>query len=326
VRWYAGVDVSKQHLHLSIRTEESEGPIQTVSVQNTDEGWAKLIDHLPENHSRGRVGFEATGGYERGCVKAITDRTEIPTVIVNPHRVVSFARSKGLRTKTDEMDANTIAHYMETHEPDPSENPNSARSRLKELTRHLEHLKEKRGEEKTYKEKIFDEELAETIDETIETYDEQIESVKEKIKDHIDEHPELQDSVEFMVSITGLGEETARALLAEMQDPLNPEELDPKSEVAHSGLAPEHRQSGSSLDTSSMSRRGNARIRKLLYYPTLAAIRHNPVIKDFYERLIGRGKEKMVAVVACMRKMLHIVVGVLKNQAEFDPNWEQKTA
>lgn len=324
MQWYAGVDVSKERLHVSVRGETVEG--DSFVVANTAEGWERLSDQLPDGQSNGLVGFEATGGYERGCVTAINERTEIPTVILNPHRVVSFARSKGLRTKTDEVDADTIAHYMETHDPDPSENPDSARNRLKELTRHLEHLKDKRGEEKTYREKVFDEELKETIDETIETYDEQIETVKEKIKDHIDEHPELQDSVDFIVSITGIGEETAQALLAEMQDPLNPDELDPKSEVAHSGLAPEHRQSGSSLDTSSMSRRGNARIRKLLYYPTLAAIRHNPVIKDFYERLIGRGKEKMVAVVACMRKMLHIVVGVLKNQAEFDPNWEQKTA
>lgn len=323
VQWYAGVDVSKKRLHVSVRAEDDH---YSFSVQNTDEGWKELTDRLPEDSSTGLVGYEATGGYERGSVKAINDRTEISTVVINPHRVLSFARSKGLRTKTDAVDADTIAHYMETHEPDPSENPDSARSRLKELTRHLEHLKDKRSEEKTYREKVFDEGLKETIDETIDTYDEQIETVKEKIKDHIDEHPELQDSVEFMVSITGLGEETARALLAEMKDPLNPDELDPKSEVAHSGLAPEHHQSGTSLDTSSMSRRGNARIRKLLYYPTLAAIRHNPVIKDFYERLIGRGKEKMVAVVACMRKMLHIVVGVLKNQAEFDPNWEQKTA
>lgn len=326
MRWYAGVDVSKDRLHVSVRAGSTEIDSDSFSVQNTEKGWSELIARLPQDSSRGLVGFEATGGYERGCVTAIHDRAEIPTAILNPHRVVSFARSKGLRTKTDEVDADTIAHYMETHEPNPSDNPDSARNRLKELTRHLEHLKDKRGEEKTYREKVFDEELKETIDETIETYDEQIETVKEKIKDHIDDHPELQDSVDFIVSITGIGEETAQALLAEMQDPLNPEELDPKSEVAHSGLAPEHRQSGTSLDTSSMSRRGNARIRKLLYYPTLAAIRHNPVIKKFYERLIGRGKEKMVAVVACMRKMLHIVVGVLKNQAEFNPNWEQKTA
>lgn len=326
MRWFAGVDVSKRTLHLSVRREDGETLLDSASFANTDDGWMELIQQLPDNQASGLLGVEATGGYERGCLTAVNDQTELSTVILNPHRVLSFARSKGLRTKTDSVDAKTIAHYMETHEPDPSENPDSARARLKELTRHLEHLKDKRSEEKTYKESVFDEELEQTIDETIETYDEQIDRVKEKIKDHIDDHPELQDSVDFMVSITGLGEETARALLAEMKDPLNPDQLDPKSEVAHSGLAPEHRQSGTSLDSSSMSRRGNARIRKLLYYPTLAAIRHNPVIKEFYERLIGRGKEKMVAVVACMRKMLHIVVGVLKNEAEFDPNWEQKTA
>lgn len=320
------MDVSKEQLHVSIRSVKDRAEVDCLSVPNNEDGWSRLIQILPDDSEKGLVGLEATGGYERGCVQALHDSSDWETVLLNPHRVLSFARSKGLRTKTDEVDASTIAHYMETHEPEPSNNPDSARARLKELTRHLQHLKDKRSEEKTYKESVFDEELQETVEETIETYNEQIERVKSQIKDHLDDHPELQDSVDFIVSITGLGEETARALLAEMKDPLNPDELDAKSEVAHSGLAPEHRQSGSSLDSSSMSRQGNSRIRKLLYYPTLAAIRHNPVIKEFYERLIGRGKEKMVAVVACMRKMLHIVVGVLKNQAEFDPNWEQKMA
>lgn len=324
--WFAGVDVSKQTLHVSVRQEDGEVLVDSASVPNDPDGWETIIQMLPEDQANGLFGVEATGGYERGCVQAMEEQTRLSTVILNPHRVLSFARSKGLRTKTDAVDAKTIAHYMQTHEPEPSENPDSARARLKELTRHLEHLKDKRGEEQTYKDTVFDEELEQTIDEAIETYDEQIEQVKKKIKQHVEDHPELQDSVEFLVSITGISKKTARGLLAEMKQPLNPDELDPKSEVAHSGLAPEHRQSGSSLDTASMSRRGNARIRKLLYYPTLAAIRHNPVIKEFYERLISRGKEKMVAVVACMRKLLHIVVGVLKNQTEFDPNWEQNNA
>lgn len=324
--WYAGVDVSKNRLHATVRRHDGEVRVDSVSVSNDEEGYQQLIRHLPEDHEHGLVGFEATGGYERGCVQALNEHTELGTVILNPHRVLSFARSKGLRTKTDNVDATTIAHYMQTHQPDPSENPSSARARLKELTRHLEHLKDQRSQEKTYKESVFDDELEASIDEAIQTYDEPIKRVKDQIKDHIEDHPELPDSVDFIVSITGIGEETARALLAEMKVPLNPEKLDPKAEVAHSGLAPEHHQSGSSLDTSSMSRRGNARIRKLLYFPTLSAIRHNPVIKSFYERLIGRGKKKMVAVVACMRKLLHIVVGVLKNQTEFDPQWEQKKA
>lgn len=324
--WFGGVDVSKESLHLSVRSEDDEVIQSGIKISNDPEGWRALVDQLPDAQDCGLIGLEATGGYERRCHEHLSRHTEIDVVILNPHRVKSFARSRGTRQKTDEVDADTIAHFVATHEPDPSENPDSARSRLKELTRHLDHLKDKRAEEKTYRESVFDEELKETVDQTIEEYDRQIERVKKKIKDHIEDHPELQDSVDFIVSITGIGEETAQGLLAEMKTPLDPEVLDPKSEVAHSGLAPSHRQSGTSVNHSSMSRRGNARIRKMLYYPTLAAIRHNPVIRNFYEKLIGKGKEKMVAVCACMRKLLHIVVGVLKNQTEFDPNWNAKHA
>lgn len=324
--WLAGVDVSKEQLHVALRVEGREGVVDSFTVPNTEGGWETLRDRLPDPVSEGIVGLEATGGYEKGCRSWLHRETDVSTVVLNPHRVKAFAQSKGLRTKTDAVDAGTIVHYMDTHRPEPSGDPDSARSRLRELTRHLEHLKDRRAQEKTYKESVEDEALEETIEATIETYDRQIERIKQLIQEHLDEHPELQDRVAFMVSITGLGDETAPALLAEMKDPLDPTTLDPKAEVAHSGLAPEHRQSGTSLKTASMSRRGNARIRKLLYYPTLAAIRHNPVIKAFYEKLIGRGKAKMVAVVACMRKMLHLVVGVLKNQTEFDPQWQQKRA
>jgi transposase len=105
------------------------------------------------------------------------------------------------------------------------------------------------------------------------------------------------------------------------QNAQSPDKLDVKQEVASAGLDPQIEQSGSSLDRSQLSKRGNPRIRKALYFPALSAIRFNPIVKEFYERLRSRGKAKMVAVCAAMRKLLHLVVGVLKNQAHFDPNW-----
>lgn len=98
--------------------------------------------------------------------------------------------------------------------------------------------------------------------------------------------------------------------------------FDPKQRVAHAGLAPRERQSGLLKGKPQLCKTGNKRIRTALYLPTLAAIRYNPVVALFYERLVSKDKPKMVAVCACMRKLLHIAVGVLKNQTPFHPNYE----
>lgn len=222
------------------------------------------------------------------------------------------------------MDARTIAHFVATHDPNPAEDPESTQEKLKRLSRHLDHLKESRARKKSYQESLSDPYFEDQVQQTIEEYDRQIEDVKERIEELQDQDEMVSQTIEYVATIDGVGDETACQLIPELANGFDPESIDPRSEAAHSGLTPQIEQSGTSVDHQSMSRRGNSRIRKLLYYPTLSAIQYNPVIQDFYERLIAKGKDKMVAVVASMRKLLHIIVGVIKNQTEFDPNWETK--
>jgi transposase len=125
-------------------------------------------------------------------------------------------------------------------------------------------------------------------------------------------------------SILGVGATTAQAILAE----LPPVEQIPSAQqaAAFAGLAPRQYQSGTTVrQRTRLSKAGNGRLRKALYLPALTALRFNPLLQALYERLVAAGKAKMAAVGACLRKLLLIAYGVLKNHTPFDPSWASKT-
>jgi transposase len=151
----------------------------------------------------------------------------------------------------------------------------------------------------------------------VESYDEKIKDVEKQIKTLIDSNDDLGKKEKLLKSIDGIGFKSAVAILSEMPDVSSFDNA--KQVAAFAGLTPSIRQSGSSLHSNgSLSKAGNVRLRKALFMPALVAIRYNPVIKAFYERLLKKGKKKMVAVAAAMRKLLHIIFGVLNHQKPFE--------
>lgn len=131
----------------------------------------------------------------------------------------------------------------------------------------------------------------------------------------------MNEKKKLLMSIPGIGEQTAQIILSETKG--EPEKFDSsRALVAYSGLSPSNRQSGKSLNWSSISRKGSSYFRTKLYFPCLSAIQNNPQIKEFYERLLKRGKSKMQAICACMAKLLKIAYGVLKSGKPFDPNYQ----
>jgi transposase len=127
----------------------------------------------------------------------------------------------------------------------------------------------------------------------------------------------------LLQSIPGVGAVTAQALLAELPEP--GQFASAQQAAAYAGLAPRQYRSGTSVrKRTRLSKAGNARLRKALYLPALTALRFNPLLKAFFERLVAAGKARMVAVGACMRKLLMIAYGVLKNRTPFDPSWVPK--
>ena len=135
----------------------------------------------------------------------------------------------------------------------------------------------------------------------------------------------LQAGREPLESIPGVGAVTAQALLAELPEP--GQFASAQQAAAYAGLAPRQYRSGTSVrKRTRLSKAGNARLRKALYLPTQTAVRFNPLLKGFFERLVKAGKPKMAAVGACMRKLVMLCYGVLKNRAPFDPAWPSKKA
>ncbi len=148
--------------------------------------------------------------------------------------------------------------------------------------------------------------------------------IKQLISDHFDKHPELKQQRDLLVSIPGIGAQTAAVLLAEIgriEDYQNARQL-----AAHAGLTPSERSSGTSVHGKTrLSCTGNSRLRKALYMPAVVSMRHNPLLKTFSERLLDRGKAKMQAIGAIMRKLVHLAFGILKSQQPFDPNYSLAT-
>jgi len=158
------------------------------------------------------------------------------------------------------------------------------------------------------------------IQEICEILDKKILEVKQKIRDHIDKHPDLQNQKGLLESIPGVGEATIAQILSFMGGPKRFENA--RQLAAFVGLNPRQRESGSSVrGRSRMSKTGDARLRKALYMPAISAKRYNPVINAFCARLQKSGKPKMVIIGAAMRKLLHLIYGVLKSGKPFDANF-----
>ena len=144
---------------------------------------------------------------------------------------------------------------------------------------------------------------------------EEIKELEQQIREHIDRHPNLKEQSELLQTIPGIGRKTASLLLSEIEFGRY---SSARSLAAQAGVTPRKRQSGTSLKQTSLSKLGNARIRRALYFPAITAKQHNEIIKEFARRLKNNGKTPMQIVCAAMRKLLHIAFGVLKHKRAFD--------
>ncbi len=162
--------------------------------------------------------------------------------------------------------------------------------------------------------------IQDSLENLVEYLEQQIQTIKKLIMQHIQQHPLLLEQQELLVSIPGIAEITAAKLLAEI-----PHLKDYKTAsfaAAYAGLTPKQRVSGTSVrGKSCLSKTGNVRVRKALYMPAVVAQRHNPILKEFRDRLRQKGKHPMAILGALMRKLLHIAYGVIKTGKPFDPNY-----
>lgn len=274
------------------------------------QGWLMSL-HIGELHAC----MEATGVYGEALAEFLFEKGHLVSV-VNPLRIKGFAKSDLQRNKTDPADARTIAKFCLAKDPDPWHPMPEPIKHLQSLTRRIEALDEMLGAENNRLE-AASRSVRPSLKRIIRTLEKEIENVHRLIKEHIDDHPDLKQQSDLLQSIPGIGQKTAQVLLGEIEFS---KFESARSLAAQAGVTPGKHASGNTLDWTRLSKLGNSRIRKALYFPAIVAVQHNQIIIQFAKRLSQNGKRPMQIVCASMRKLLHIAFGVIKHNRPFDPN------
>jgi transposase len=291
-----GIDIAKYHFDLHLL------PMNTPAhYRNNAQGIHDCVRFLAQVQPEAIV-LEATGGYEVPLTTEL-QAAGLPVIVVNPRRVRDYARSGGQLAKTDTIDAKIIAEFATTPRVSRRDLPDApARQRLAWIARR-DQLVELHVAERNRREHATDPLVAESIHKVLALLEEQITAIDQTLAEHIAADEQLQRKVEILDSAPAIGATTAVMLVTRL-----PElgRVNRRQIAALVGIAPINRDSGQCRGKR-MTGAGRVRIRSALYMPMLAAIRYNPRIRDFYQRLLANGKSKMTALVAAMRKLLTIL-------------------
>lgn len=322
-----GIDVSKDTLDVVVWKPDQRP--EHAQFTNDREGWNRLHHFLKKRGGKSGIPvcMEATGSYSEAVTEYLYAQGYAVSV-VNPARIKAYAASQLQRNKTDKLDAALIADFARTQNPPLWTPPDPAWRELRTLVRHLEDLESDQQRQVNRQHALQHSAYASPtvvahLTQQLDLLAEQIEQVKAQLQDHIDQHPDLKQQRDLLVSVKGVGELTAAKLLAEFRSITDFEDVGQL--VAYAGLNPRQRQSGSSVHGQShISKTGRASIRAALYMPAVVAQRHNPILRAYAERLAQRGLCKMQIVVAVMRKLLHLIYGILKSGQPFDPHYLER--
>jgi len=321
---YLGIDISKTKFHAALQSAAKPANKPKVKVfANTLAGWEQLQTWMVQQGAETvHACLEATSTYGEGVAEFLVDQGHTVS-IVNPARIKGFAISELSRSKTDKADAQLILRFCIALRPAAWQPPATEVKQLQALLRRLEALQQMVVQEHNRLE-TTPVELRGSVQDHLDYLEQAMEKIRQQIRDHFDQHPNLKQQRELLVSIPGIGEHTASMLLAEIVDWSLFESA--RQLAAYAGVTPRERSSGSSVrGKPTLSRLGNARLRKALFLPAMAAKRCNPLIATFCERLLAKGKPKRQVIGAAMRKLLHLAYGVLKSGCPFDPHFAAPT-
>jgi len=302
---HVGIDIGKDTLDICIYESG-----QYWQESNTEIGIRRLIKRLSKT-SITRLLVEATGGYERALVEVAIEHS-VPVIIVQPIQVRQFAKAQGVFAKTDRIDARLIAEYGVRLQPEVKALPGDKVRRVKDLLARKRQLNEMRTRElnRAHRAQKI---TAASHRRLLKLLDKEIVEVNVKLAKEVVGISEWQRTHDIISSVPGLGDGVAFTLLGEL-----PElgQLTHRQIAALCGLAPFNRDSGR-LKGKRRIRGGRAPIRTVLYMAMLSAIRYNPIIKGFYQKLVAKGKHKKVAIIACMRKMMVILNAMIRDDREW---------
>jgi transposase len=299
---FFGIDVSSQSLDLA------DFPASFVKTFSNDpDGIARVVEHLRERPVA-KIVVEATGGYEVSLVLALRE-AKLPVVLVNPRQVRDYARALGILAKTDRIDAGVLARFAHDIQPPVRDFPDEDERKLDALISRRRQLLDLRTAEINRRHQAHLPEIQRSIDSVIELLDRQLVEIDAQLAQAIQASDLWRVKDQILQSVKGVGPATSQALLAEL-----PElgRLNRRQIASLVGVAPFNRDSGR-LHKSRSIRGGRASVRSALYMAAFNAVRCNPRLRSFYERLRQAGKPFKLAITACMRKLLITLNAIIRN-------------
>jgi transposase len=300
-----GIDVSKDRLDVHVR------PAGTVLSFGRDSAGIEALIRELTGVAPWLIAVEATGGFETVVVASLA-AAGLPVVVVNPAQVRAFAIALGQRAKTDPIDAQVIAHFAEATKPQVRELPDAATQALADLIARRRQIIQMIVAERS-REKRASPRARKSIVRLLKALQSELSDIDADIDERVRGSAIWREKEDLLASVPGVGPTIARTMLAEL-----PElgRLDRRQIAKLAGLAPFTRRSGKWCGKSFISG-GRASVRAALFMGAMTAMRWNPALRAFYQRLRSAGKPKMVAIIAVARKLLTILNAILRDKIKW---------
>jgi transposase len=315
----AGIDVSNETFDVQRRRGEA---LSQRAFSNSPAGHRQAIIWLQRGAQSARVCLEATGIYHLQLALALQRAAGIEVMVINPRASRRFAEAQMVRAKTDKVDAAVLLQYVQRMRFVAWTAPSEQQLELQSLAHRLAQLKKERVREcsrlhAAQRAGAHTHLAQRDIVEHLRYLKRHADRIQAAAVALIKQHESLDEDLQLLDSVPGIAELSAMNLMAELG--LLAEGLSPAQWVAQAGLDPRPQESGTSLKSPRrISKQGNAKLRAALFMPALTAIRKDPNVNAFYNALLARGKLKMQAITAVMRKLLHAIWGILHHRQTWD--------
>jgi transposase len=306
---FVGIDVSKDFLDVGVRPSG-----ERFRVGYDDAGMEALVSRLKPLHPR-RIVLEATGKLEAPLV-AHLQMARMTPVVVNPRQVRDFAKATGELAKTDGIDAGVLAHFAEAIRPEVRPLPEAQLQALAELVTRRRQVQDMRVAEHNRLKRTVSGDVRQRIERHLAFLEQELNDIDDDLRGQVEKTPAWQADVELYCTVPGVGRTLATSVVAQLPELGH---LSGRKISKLVGIAPLADDSGKRHGTRRIWG-GRSSVRRSLYLATLVAIRHNPPIRDVYQRLVAFGKPKKVAMVACMRKLIVILNAMKRDRTPWTPD------
>lgn len=327
-RIWVGFDVGKETFSAALDPLAADGRTKLVTLpsrefKRTPEGVEKFFQWaaktVPDHELR--IVMETTGCYSQHLTDWINQlHPEVNITIENARNIHAFIQSLNLPHKTDKLDAQAIARFGTERQPDPTNRPSKTILTIRELSRERTALIKARVDLQNRRDTLTSPLVRKINGQTLASLTIQIDKIDKEIKACVLQDEDLLKEVHIMMTMPGVSFISAYSILAEIG---SLKQYSAKELSSLSGLAPRIIESGSSVHSSYLSRRSSGRLRQILYLDSVPGLPKIPVLQEFYQRLLAKGKKKMTARCACMRKMLLMLRSMVVHQKTFDENFSK---